>query len=407
MIVIDGGITSPKGFKAAGIGAGIKKDKLDMAVIYSELPAKVAAAYTQNKARAAPIEVMMRDNSKVLRAFVINSGNANALTGETGIADARRMQQLLAEQMGLDKKEVGVASTGVIGRFLPMDLVAKGIMQACKELDRSVEANIDTAKAIMTTDTKMKSVACQVNLRDGTLVTVAGIAKGSGMISPAMRIMHATTLSFVTTDARLERDPSVQWQHIMDSSFNVINVDGDQSTNDISVIMANGAAGGAPADDDPAFWEAVLWVAKSLAKAVAIDGEGATKLIEVLVTGAKDEQEARVAARSIVASNLVKAAVFGADPNFGRILAALGNSGSDFDISKVRLRLSNGKTVSLFERGTPLIVPGSIEENVARNILKEKRILIELDLGVGVGRGEAWGCDLSYEYVKINASYTT
>jgi glutamate N-acetyltransferase / amino-acid N-acetyltransferase len=407
MIIIDGGITSPKGFKAAGVGAGIKKDKLDMAIIYSELPAKVAAAYTQNKARAAPIEVMMRDNSKVLRAFVVNSGNANALTGERGISDARKMQQLVAEQLDLDPKEVGVASTGVIGRYLPMDLVSKGILQACKELDRSVEANIDTAKAIMTTDTKMKSVVCQTNLRDGTLVTVAGIAKGSGMISPAMRTLHATTLSFVTMDARLERDPNEQWQRIMDTSFNVINVDGDQSTNDISVLMANGGAGGALADDDPAFWDAVLSVAKSLAKAVAVDGEGATKLIEVLVTGAKDDQEARAAARSIVASNLVKAAVFGADPNFGRILAALGNSGSDFDISKVRLRLSNGKVVSLFENGSPLIVPGSNEENVARNILREKRILIELDLGVGSGRGEAWGCDLSYEYVKINASYTT
>jgi glutamate N-acetyltransferase/amino-acid N-acetyltransferase len=378
MIIIDGGITSPRGFKAAGIGAGIKKDKLDMAVIYSELPATTATAYTQNKARAAPIEVMMSDNSKVLRAFVINSGNANALTGERGISDARKMQQLVAEQLGLHAKQVGVASTGVIGRFLPMD-----------------------------TDTMMKSVACQTNLRDGTLVTVAGIAKGSGMISPSMRTLHATTLSFVTTDARLERDPNVQWQNIMDSSFNVINVDGDQSTNDISVFMANGAAGLTSADDDPAFWAAVQWVAKSLAKAVAIDGEGATKLIEVLVTGAKDDQEARVAARSIVASNLVKAAVFGADPNFGRILAALGNSGSEFDISKVRLRLSNGKIVSLFENGSPLIVPGSNEENVARNILKEKRILIELDLGVGSGKGEAWGCDLSYEYVKINASYTT
>ncbi len=407
MIIIDGGITSPKGFKAAGVGAGIKKDKLDMAVLYSDLPAKAAVAYTQNKARAAPIEVMMRDNSKVLRAFVINSGNANALTGDRGISDARKMQQLVAEQLGLDPKQVGVASTGVIGRFLPMDLVAKGILQACKELDRSVEANIDTAKAIMTTDTRMKNVACQANLRDGTLVTVAGIAKGSGMISPAMRTLHATTLSFITTDARLERDPGERWQGVMDSSFNVINVDGDQSTNDISVLMANGAAGGMAADDDPAFWDAVLSVAKSLAKAVAIDGEGATKLIEVVVTGAKDDQEARVAARSIVASNLVKAAVFGADPNFGRILAALGNSGSDFDISRVRLRLSNGKLVSLFESGSPLIVPGSNEENVARNILKEKRILIELDLGVGNGKGEAWGCDLSYEYVKINASYTT
>ncbi|MCU0860860.1 MAG: bifunctional ornithine acetyltransferase/N-acetylglutamate synthase [Methanomassiliicoccales archaeon] len=407
MITIEGGITSPKGFKAAGVKAGIKKDKLDLAVIYSELPARCATAYTQNKARAAPIQVMMEDDAKSLRAFVINSGNANALTGPRGYNDARDMQRMVGDQLRLEPKEVGVASTGVIGRFLPMDLIGKGIVQACKELDRSVEADIDTAKAIMTTDTKMKSFACQTNLRDGTLVTVAGIAKGSGMISPAMRTLHATTLSFVSTDARLERDPSGKWQQIMDSSFNVINVDGDQSTNDISSFMANGAAGGGPADDDPSLWEAVMWVAKSLAKAVAVDGEGATKLIEVLVTGAKDDQEARVAARSVVASNLVKAAVFGADPNFGRILAALGNSGSDFDIAKVRLHLSNGKKVTLFDNGSPLIIPGSNEENLARNILKEKRILIELDLGVGHGRGEAWGCDLSYEYVKINASYTT
>jgi glutamate N-acetyltransferase/amino-acid N-acetyltransferase len=407
MMIIDGGITSPKGFKAAGVRAGIKKEKLDLGLIYSELPAKAAMAYTQNKARAAPIEVMMQDSSKMLRAFVVNSGNANALTGPRGIEDARRMQQMVAEHLSLDPKEVGVASTGVIGRFLPMDLIAKGISSAVKELDRSVEANIDVARAIMTTDTRIKNFACQVNLSDGTLVTVAGIAKGSGMISPAMRTLHATTLSFITTDARLERDPSEKWQYIMDSSFNVINVDGDQSTNDISALMANGAAGGMAADDEPAFWDAVMSVAKSLAKAVAIDGEGATKLIEVIVTGAKDDQEARAAARSVVASNLVKAAIFGADPNFGRILAALGNSGSDFDISKVRLRLSNGKSVSLFERGSPLIIPGSNEENLARNIIREKRILIELDLGIGVGRGEAWGCDLSYEYVKINSSYTT
>ncbi|MEM0448633.1 MAG: bifunctional ornithine acetyltransferase/N-acetylglutamate synthase [Methanomassiliicoccales archaeon] len=400
-------MTSPKGFKAAGVKSGIKKDKLDLAIIYSELPARAALAFTQNKARAAPIQVMMEDNPKFLRAFVINSGNANALTGPRGYNDAREMQRLVAEQLKIDPKEVGVASTGVIGRFLPMDLIKKGIAQACKELDRSVEANIDTAKAIMTTDTKIKSFACQTNLRDGTLVTVGGIAKGSGMISPALRTLHATTLSFITTDARLERDPSGRWQQIMDSSFNVINVDGDQSTNDISALMANGAAGGAAADDDPNFWEAVMWVAKSLAKAVAIDGEGATKLIEVVVTGAKDDQEARAAARSVVASNLVKAAIFGADPNFGRILAALGNSGSDFDISKVRLHLSNGKRVALFDNGSPLILPGSNEESLARSILKEKRIVIELDLGVGHGRGEAWGCDLSYEYVKINASYTT
>ena len=407
MNIIDGGITSPLGFKAAGVRCGIKKDKLDLALIYSDRQAKAAVAYTQNKARAAPIQVMMQDDPKTLRAFVINSGNANALTGPKGIEDAQRMRTQVAQFLNIEQREVGVASTGIIGRFLPMDKVSAGISQAIKELDRGAEPNIDAAKAIMTTDTKIKTFACQASLRDGTLVTVAGMAKGSGMIAPAMRTLHATTLSFVTTDARLDSDPGTRWQAVMDSSFNVINVDGDQSTNDISAFMANGAAGGMAADEDTAFWDAVLWVAKALAKAVAIDGEGATKLIEVNVMGAKDDNEARAAARSIVASNLVKAAVFGADPNFGRILAALGNSGSDFDVAKVRLKLSNGKSVTLFENGSPLIAPGSNDETVARSILHEKRILIELDLGVGGGRGEAWGCDLSYEYVKINASYTT
>ncbi|HVO77348.1 MAG TPA: bifunctional ornithine acetyltransferase/N-acetylglutamate synthase [Methanomassiliicoccales archaeon] len=404
---IEGGITAPKGFKAAGVKAGIKKDKLDLAVIYSELPATAALAYTQNKARAAPIEVMMQDSPRLLRAFVINSGNANALTGARGMADARLMQASVAAPLGLEPKQVGVASTGVIGRFLPMDKVVPGIALAVKQLERGTEADVEAAKAIMTTDTRLKSFACQVTLRDGTLATVAGIAKGSGMISPAMRTLHATTLSFITTDANVKADPSPQWQKVMDSSFNVINVDGDQSTNDISAFMANGAAGGAAADDDPALWEGVSFIAKSLAKAVVIDGEGATKLIEVIVTGAKDDNEARIAARSIVASNLVKAAVFGADPNFGRILAALGNSGSDFDLSKVRLTLKNGVGVVLFEHGTPVILPESPDETTARGILHEKRIQILLELGVGAGKGEAWGCDLSYDYVRINASYTT
>ena len=407
MNIIEGGITSPMGFKASGVKAGIKKDKLDLALVYSEVPAAAAMAYTQNKARAAPIEVMMRDDPKTLRAFIINSGNANALTGPKGIEDAESMRQEVAKGLHIDAKEVGVASTGVIGRFLPMDKVIPGITQAVKELERGREADIETAKAIMTTDTKLKSFACQVTLRDGTLVTIGGIAKGSGMISPAMRTLHATTLSFITTDARIEGDLSAKWQQVMDSSFNVINVDGDQSTNDISALMANGAAGGIAADNEPEFWAGVFFIAKSLAKAVVVDGEGATKLIEVLVTGAKDDNEARAAARSIVASNLVKAAVFGADPNFGRILAALGNSGSEFDISKVRLTLRNGRSVVLFEDGAPIIVPNSPEEGIARGILREKRIRVELDLGIGNGNGEAWGCDLSYDYVKINASYTT
>ncbi len=408
MEVFEGGITSPKGFKAAGVHCGIKKEKLDLAVIYSEVPAKCAIAYTQNKVRAAPIEVMMKKDPKTLQAMVINSGNANAITGVQGVYDSKQMVFLTAQTLGIRDTLVGVASTGVISRFLPMDKISAGIPKAVQALGKGAEADDTAARAIMTTDTVKKEAACKVTLKDGTVVTIAGITKGSGMISPAMKVLHATTLTFMVTDAHLTKNFNRRWQDMMDVSFNVISVDGDQSTNDISVFMANGMAGGKAADDDPAFWEGVRYVAQQLAKKIVIDGEGATKLIEVMVHGAKNPVQARSAARAIIASSLVKTAIFGADPNFGRILAALGNSDAEFNLEKVKLVLrSNGDSVTLFEDGAPMLIAGSEVETAARRVLSHKKIVIDLDLNNGYSSGEAWGCDLSYDYVKINAMYTT
>jgi glutamate N-acetyltransferase/amino-acid N-acetyltransferase len=408
MEIIEGGITSPIGFKAAGIHCGIKKEKLDLAVIYSEKPARCALAYTQNRVRAAPIEVMMKKDPSMLQALIVNSGNANAITGPRGLFDANQMISGLATELKIKEDLVGIASTGVISRFLPMDKVMSGIPLAVKQLGQGKDSDLAVARAIMTTDTVEKQAACKVVLKDGTTVTIAGITKGSGMISPNVKVLHATTLSFIMTDAKLDKNFNRQWQEMMDQSFNVISVDGDQSTNDISIMMANGCAGGAAADNDALFWDGVRYVAQMLAKKVVIDGEGATKLIEVRVTGAKDPREARLAAKGIISSNLVKTAVFGADPNFGRILSALGNSGADFKLDEVLLKLSDDvTTVTLFEHGSPTMIPGTQSEVDVRKVLSGKKVIVELNLAVGFSSGEAWGCDLTYDYVKINAMYTT
>jgi len=405
---IDGGVTTPLGWMAAGVHCGIKRERLDLALLYSEHPTIGACTFTQNRMRAAPVEYMVARKNHNIRAFIINSGNANAITGKQGYEDASAMGEQTARELDLDPLEVGVSSTGVIGRYLPMDKISAGITKAVSELARGREADHRAAQAILTTDKVIKEAAMQVKLKDGTIVTIAGMAKGSGMISPSMKVQHATTLSFITTDAVLTRPPEERWQEAIDKSFNVINVDGDQSTNDISAFMANGAAGGPPVDDNKEFWNAVTKVVQSLAKQVVTDGEGATKLIELKVVGAKDAADARRAGRWIISSSLVKTAVFGADPNFGRVLAALGNSGAEFDIDRVRLTIGTGaSTIVLFENGRPQLPPCSEGEVEARKLLSQRRIVMTLDLGVGKGQAEAWGCDLSYEYVKINSEYTT
>ena len=408
MEIIDGGVSTPKGFSTYGIHCGIKKKRLDLAMIYSDRPAWAVGAYTQNKMRAPPVELMVKRASPQLQAMVMNSGNANAITGEQGFRDAQAMIDTAAESLGIDQSLVGVASTGLISHDMPMDVIIPGIKEITQKLGSGREEDHLAAQAILTTDKTIKEAACRITLKDGTVVTIAGMAKGSGMISPSMKALHATTLSFITTDAVLTKVPHYKWQECINKSFNMINVDGDQSTNDTSIMMANGAAGGKPVDDNHEFWDGVLYVLKSLAKQVVTDGEGATKLIELKVSGAKSDKEARNAGRWIISSALVKTAVFGADPNFGRILAALGNSGSEFDLSKVKLCIGDGQEMAvLFENGMPQLVPGGESEAKARQILTHSRIDVYLELGVGNGSAEAWGCDLTYDYVKINAEYTT
>lgn len=408
MKVIDGGISSSKGFKAAGVHCGVKKKRRDLALIFSEGPAACAIAYTQNKVKGAPLKVMMDLDPKQLQAFIINSGNANTLTGERGVVDAHSMVRMTADSLGIAEELVGVVSTGIIGRFLPMESIMDGIPQVVRDLDNGRKKDVDAAQAILTTDTVIKEACCEVALEDGTKVTIGGMAKGSGMISPAMKTLHATTLSFITTDALLSPEFDGKWQDVMDSSFNQIDVDGDQSTNDMSVLMANGKAGGMCADDSDAFWEGVRYVAKMLAKQIALDGEGATKLISVKVRGAKSTQDARKAARAIVSSNLVKTAIFGSDPNYGRILCAVGYSGAEMVPEKINLAMgANGTMIPIYEQGEPLIQTCGIGEGPLKELLKKKEIVITVDIGLGNSSAEAWGCDLSYEYVKINAEYTT
>ena len=408
MEIIDGGVSTPKGFSTYGIHCGIKKKRLDLAMIYSDRPAWAVGAYTQNKMRAPPVDLMVKRASPKLQAIIMNSGNANAITGEQGMRDAETMIEVTANALSIDNSLVGVASTGVISHYMPMDKIVPGIKQIAGMLGTGREQDHLAAQAILTTDKTIKEAACRITLKDGTIITIAGMAKGSGMISPSMKALHATTLSFITTDAVLTKVPHYKWQECINKSFNVINVDGDQSTNDTSIMLANGAAGGKPVDDNPEFWQGVLYVLKSLAKQVVTDGEGATKLIELKVSGAKSDKEARTAGRWIISSSLVKTAVFGADPNFGRILAALGNSGSEFNLSKLKLTISDGSnSVVLFEEGMAKLIPGGELEAKAREILTNNRIDVFLELGVGNGYAEAWGCDLTYDYVKINAEYTT
>ncbi len=410
--VIDGGITSPKGFRAAGVHCGLKKSgRKDISLVVSDRPAVAAGAFTTNLVKAAPVALTegLLGADSALQAVVINSGNANAMTGERGRADAEAMGRAAAAGLGIAPELVAVASTGVIGRFLPMENVLCGIREAGRRLGRGRAASADAADGIMTTDTFRKEVAVRARLADGTAVTVAGMAKGSGMIAPAMRLKHATMLCFITTDARLSPEAlSRSFGPAVDRSFNMINVDGDQSTNDMVLALANGAAGNQPFEEDGAFSSAMELVCTTLAKQIVRDGEGATKLFEVIVTGASSEAEGRSAAISVVRSNLVKAAIFGCDPNFGRIAAALGRAGCAIDIGRLGVGLAseNGKAM-IIEKGLPVGMsdPAGIEN--ARRILRTAELNITIDLGLGSHTARAWGCDLTYDYVKINAEYTT
>ncbi len=408
MKTIEGGITAPKGFLANGIAAGIKKRKKDMTVLVSEVPAQAAGAFTTNKVKAAPVlwDKQLVDSGKPMVAVVVNSGNANACTGEQGLADAKAMAAQAAELLSakgsaVTADQVLVCSTGVIGVPLPMDTVKKGIKACMKGLSKEPEAAVAAAEAICTTDTFRKEVAVEIEI-DGKPVRIAGMAKGSGMIHPNM----ATMLSFITTDAGI---PAKSLQKLLGTTiidtYNMISVDGDTSTNDTVLVLANGCSDVELCEGTPQweiFCEAFTYVHTFLAKAIVRDGEGAGKFIEVTVNGAKSIEDARVLARSVVSSSLVKAAFFGADANWGRILCAMGYSGADFDPAGTELSFASDKgMIVVVANGEPV----AFDEQLAKKILLEKEVAVLAKLNDGDATATAWGCDLSYEYVRINGDY--
>jgi glutamate N-acetyltransferase / amino-acid N-acetyltransferase len=392
------GATAAAGFLAAGVACGVRYEgRRDLGLLFSEeAGGTTAVVVTANVVKAAPLlvtrEAVQGGN---VRAVVVNSGVANAATGKQGLEDARKMQALAAAELGLESEEVAVASTGVIGEHLPMDRVEAGIKEAAASMSSD---GSPFAEAILTTDTRTKEAVATVEV-GGEVVTVGGVAKGSGMIHPNM----ATMLAFVTTDAAVEEECLQNALNgATERTFNRITVDGDTSTNDMVLLMANGAARNEPltqsSPDYPAFEEAVEAVMRELAKEIARDGEGATKLIEVVVEGAKDEESAAALAKAVVGSSLVKAAAYGEDANWGRVLAAMGYAGVPFDPEGVEIRFG---PVKVFEKGEP-VAHDAAEANAT---LAGGEVVVTARLGEGEGSASAWGCDLTHEYVEINGSY--
>jgi glutamate N-acetyltransferase/amino-acid N-acetyltransferase len=410
---MENGITAPRGFKAAGISCGIKKkDKKDLALIYSEVSARAAALFTTNQIKAAPLKVSAKHiEDGEARAIVINSGIANAATGKKGIEDAEKMAGITAEELSVKKEYVLVASTGTIGTFLPMDKITEGIKEAKSKL--SSEGGGDASQAIMTTDTFPKEVVVEVNI-GGKKIIIGGMAKGSGMISPCLAPYNsakggitgqATMLSFITTDAAISGESLKNaLKSSIDKSFNMITIDGEESTNDMVVILANSLAGNkeiTEADENfRKFSSGLDEVTLKLAKMIVKDGEGATKFIEIEVKNALKFEDAKAIAFSIANSLLVKTAIFGEDANWGRIMAAIGNSGVKIEEDKIDIYLGDLKLAS---SGCGV----KFSEEEARKILKEKEIKIIVDLNLGEESAKVWTCDLTTEYVKINAHYRT
>ncbi|WP_062047996.1 bifunctional glutamate N-acetyltransferase/amino-acid acetyltransferase ArgJ [Bacillus sp. JCM 19034] len=399
--VEQGSIVSPKGFAATGIHTGMKRKRFDLGAIVCSVPASAAAVYTTNRIQAAPLKVTKESLAKEgkLQALVVNSGNANACTGARGLADAYAMRKQGANHFNLAEHYVAVTSTGVIGEYLDMDKLLSGIeqLQPSATYDGAEAFN----QAILTTDTVNKK-ACFQTVINGEVVTVGGVAKGSGMINPQM----ATMLSFVTTDAVI--DSSVLQQALTDitnNTFNQITVDGDTSTNDMVVVMASGLADHeklTPHHPDwVGFYQALTLTCQSLAQQIARDGEGATKLIEVCVKGALTNEDAGKIAKKVVGSDLVKSAVYGTDANWGRIICAIGYSGCEINPETIDIAIGPIQTL---ENSQPI----RFSEEKAKAYLEENdTITIDVDLHLGEGNGKAWGCDLSYDYVRINAGYRT
>ena len=402
--LIEGGIHMVEGYKANGISAGIKRMRKDLSVIYSTLPDTAAAGvFTTNKVRAAPVYVTERHlkNGRA-RAIVCNAGCANAATGEQGMRDAEEMAQLTAACLNVQPDEVIVASTGVIGRHLPMDIVREGIKNCVGTLDLAKPGEV--ALAMMTTDLVPKEILVEAEV-NGTIVRIGGVAKGSGMIHPNM----ATMLAWLVTDAAVEPATlQTALRDVVDKTFNMISVDGDTSTNDMVAIMANGAAGNplvTRAKGYAQLKEALQLACETLAKKIARDGEGATTLIEVQIQNARTVEDARLAARSVTRSPLVKTAVFGRDPNWGRILAAVGYSGAEFDPAKVDMLIRSPKGAAwVLKNGEPC---ETLDSDGLRRIVDAESVTFAIDLHDGEHNATAWGCDFSYDYVKINADYTT
>jgi glutamate N-acetyltransferase/amino-acid N-acetyltransferase len=402
---VRGGVTAPTGFKASGIRVGIKKtgDKKDLALIWSEKRCAAAACYTRNKVIGQPLVVTKEHLADgFAQAVIVNSGNANTCNGEAGIAAARRMAALVAERLPVKAEDVVVASTGVIGVQLDVTPIEEGMEALVAALSKA--GSIDAREAILTTDTMKKELALSIEL-GGKTVTIGAMAKGSGMIHPNM----ATMLAFITTDCAIT--PKLLQAALSESvrlSYNRVSVDGDTSTNDMAVILANGMAGNAPigeaGPDFRAFAEALDYLNTQMARMIARDGEGATKLVECVVSGAASEAEAEALAKSVITSSLVKTALFGSDANWGRVLCALGYTPSSFDPDKVRLAFESPRgylEVCVDGAGIPF------SEEKAKLVLGAQEVTILADMGGGSGTATAWGCDLSYEYVRINGDYRT
>ena len=399
MKVIDGGVTAAKGFEAAGAEAAIKyQNRKDMAMVYSKVPCKAAGTFTTNVVKAAPV-LWDRDivtNSEYAQAVVVNAGIANACTGKQGLDYCRREAEVTGRLLGIPAEAVLVGSTGVIGMQLPMDRIEAGIAKLVEAKSDTLEAGHTAACSIMTTDTISKEIAVSFEL-DGKEITVGGMSKGSGMIHPNM----CTMLAYITTDMAISKEllQEALSTSVVDT-FNMITVDGDTSTNDTCLVMANGMAGNTEVTQKgeayDRFFEALNYVCTYLAKKMAGDGEGATKLFEAKVVNARSKEDARTLSRAIVGSNLSKAAIYGCDANFGRFLCAMGYSGAQFDQNDVELffESENGR-LQVFDHGTPIV----FDEEKALQIMKAD------DMHEGEAEATAWGCDLTYDYVKINADY--
>ena len=398
-------MTSPQGFTAQGVCAGIKPSnttKRDLALIYCEKPCTAAAVYTKNLVKSSTITVTKKHlENGVAQAVIVNSGNANTCNAD-GIEIAEKMCEIAAETLGVKAEDVIVASTGVIGQPLPIEPVIKGAAMMKGKLSK--DGGTNAAEAIMTTDTIKKEMAMQAEL-GGKTVTIGGIAKGSGMI----HINMGTMLSFVTTDAAVSAEMLEEaLREAVEDSYNMVSVDGDTSTNDTLAIMASGLAGNEEIteknEDYRVFVGALTEAFRSLAKKLAADGEGATKLLVCVVDGAKTKKDAVMVSKSIICSSLFKAAMFGADANWGRVLCAIGYSGADVDVSKVKVEFKSPKgEILVCENGAGV----EFSEEKAKEILLEKEITVAVSLNDGEGKAEAYGCDLTYDYVKINGDYRT